>query len=109
MKKETLGELEQLVVLALVRLGREAYGVPIVREIEGRTGRQVSRAAVYIVLRRLEKRGLVTSSLADPTPERGGRAKRYFHVEASAVRELKAYRSAMLSMWEGIEPMLSKP
>ena len=109
MEKEPLGELEQLVLLSVLRLGRESYGVPIGREIEERTGKRVSRAAVYIALRRLEKRSLVTSRLADPTPERGGRAKRYFQVKASAVRELKAYRTAMLSMWDGLEPMLEKP
>ncbi len=108
MEKEPLGELEQLVLLAVLRLGRESYGVPIGREIEERTGKRVSRAAVYIALRRLEKRGLVTSRLADPTPERGGRAKRYFQLKPSAVRELKAYRIAMLSMWEGLEPVLEK-
>ena len=104
-----LGEFEQQVLLTVLRMGGEAYSVPIVIELEQLSGREVSQAAVYIVLRRLEKRGLVTSRLADPTPERGGRAKRYFQIKASAIRELKAYRVAMLSMWEGLEPMLQKP
>jgi len=106
--RESLGEFEQLVLLAILRLGRSAYGVPIREEIESRTGRQASRAAIYITLRRLEKRGLVESTLADPTPERGGRAKRYFRVQASAIRELRSYRGAMLSMWEGLEPELEE-
>ena len=108
MKKQALGELEQLILLAVLRLGREAYGVPIVQEIEARTGKRVSRAAVYIALRRLEGRGFVTSRLADPTPERGGRAKRYFQLQPVALTELKAYRTAMLSMWDGLEPKLKE-
>ena len=65
--------------------------------------RDVSHAAVYIALKRLEKKGLVTSSLADPTRERGGRAKRYFQVVPEALRRLRESRNALLSMWEGLE------
>ena len=98
-----LGELEQLVLLAILRHGDEAYGVPIVEEIEARTGRQVSRTAVYVALTRLEKRGLVSSRMGDPTPERGGKAKRYFRVEPEAIERIKASKHALLQMWEGIE------
>ena len=100
-----LGELEQLVVLAILRHGDEAYGAPIVDEILERTGRTVSRAAVYVALTRLEKRGLVTSRLGEPTPERGGKAKRYFRVEAEAIERLRESKQALVRMWEGIESL----
>ncbi len=98
-----LGEFEQLVLLAILRRGDEAYGVPIVEEIEHRTGREVSRTAVYVALTRLEKRGLVSSRMGDPTPERGGKAKRYFRVEPAAIEKIKASKKALVRMWEGIE------
>src|SRR5215472_3073563 len=75
-----LGEFEQIVLLAVVRLGDEAYGVPIRREIAERAGRQVTVGALYATLDRLEAKGLVHSWFADPTPERGGRSKRYFRL-----------------------------
>ena len=106
MERTALGEFEQLVLLAMLRLGEEAYGVPIMSMIEERTGRDVSRAAVYIALRRLQKRGFVSSRLADPTPERGGRAKRYFKLERDAIAHLRDSRRAMMSMWEDLEPVL---
>jgi DNA-binding PadR family transcriptional regulator len=106
--RESLGEFEQLVLLAIVRLGSEVYGVPIVAEIEQRTGRSVSRAAVYVALRRLESKGLVTSRMADPTPERGGRAKRLFRIEPAGLESLRDARQALLSMWRDIEPLLEQ-
>ena len=101
--ERALGELEQLVLLAILRLGEEAYGVPIVEEIESRTGREVTRAAVYVTLTRLEKRGLLSSRMGDPTPERGGKAKRYFRVEPEAIERIKESKEALVRMWEGIE------
>jgi PadR family transcriptional regulator PadR len=77
-----LGQFEELVLLALLRLGENAYGVPIRREIAERTGRDVSFGAVYTTLERLERKGYVKSWVGEPTPERGGRAKRYFRIEA---------------------------
>lgn len=106
MERTALGEFEQLVLLAMLRLGEEAYGVPIMSMIEERTGRDVSRAAVYIALRRLQKRGFVSSRMADPTPERGGRAKRYFKLERDAIVHLRDSRRAMMSMWEDLDPVL---
>ena len=103
MSRRSLGEFEQLVLLAILRNGEDAYAVPIIREIESRTGRSVSHAAVYIALRRLEAKGLVTSRLADPTPERGGRAKKYFQVVPAALPRLRDSRDALLNMWEGLE------
>jgi DNA-binding PadR family transcriptional regulator len=98
-----LGEFEQLVLLAILHRGEEAYGVPIVEEIERRTGREVTRTAVYVALTRLEKRGLVSSRMGDPTPERGGKAKRYFRVEPEAIEKIKASKEALVQMWKGIE------
>jgi len=103
MGRESLGEFEQLVLLACLHLESKAYAVSIIEEIEKRTGRSPSHAAVYIALRRLEKKGLVDSFLADPTPERGGRAKRFFHVAPEAVELLRESREALLAMWQGLE------
>ncbi len=108
MARDILGEVEQLVLLAILRLGDEAYGVPIVEEILERTGRDVSRAAVYIALRRLKQKGLVSSWLADPEPVQGGKAKRYFRVETEGVDRLAEARSTLMSMWDGLQPMLDK-
>ena len=99
-----LGEFEQMVLLAIAHLRGEAYGVPIVDEIERRTGRTVARAAVYITLRRLEEKGFVSSRLGDPTPERGGKARRWVKLTADGVRALREARQVADSMWSGLDP-----
>jgi PadR family transcriptional regulator PadR len=83
-KRDQLGNFELMVILALIRLGDNAYGVPISEELEKRTGRDVAIGSVYAALERLEDKGFVTSELGEATPERGGRAKRYFRVTAGA-------------------------
>ena len=103
MPKKSLGEFEQIVLLALLGLGNEAYVVPIIAAIEERTGKKHSHAAVYVALTRLEDKGLVTSRLADATPERGGRAKRYFTAQPEGIRLLYEARDALLAMWDGVE------
>lgn len=108
MGRDALGEVEQLVLLAILRLGDQAYGVPIVEEILTRTGRDVSRAAVYIALRRLRQKGMVSSWLADPEPVPGGKAKRYFRVEPEGIHRLAEARSTLLNMWDGLQPLLDK-
>jgi PadR family transcriptional regulator PadR len=95
---DRLGRFEELVLLALVRLRENAYGVTIRREIAERTGRDVSFGAVYTTLERLERKGYVSSRLGDSTPERGGRAKRYFRIEAPGIRALNETREAVASM-----------
>jgi PadR family transcriptional regulator PadR len=96
---DRLGRFEELVLLALVRLPKEnAYGVPIRREIAERTGRDVSFGAVYTTLERLGRKGYVSSRVGDPTPERGGRAKRYFRIEAPGIRALNEARETIASM-----------
>lgn len=102
MGREGLGEFEHLVLLAIARLGADAYGVPIVDELERQTGRRVSRASVYVALKRLEKKGLIASLLGEPTPERGGRAKRFFQISPAAERRLQDARAALLKMWDGL-------
>ena len=99
MTRDALGPLEHLVLLAVLRLGDRSYGVPILEEIKARTGRDYLRPSVYIALRRLEAKGLVKSRLGDPTPERGGRAKRFFTITAQGQRQLEASRAALVSMW----------
>jgi PadR family transcriptional regulator PadR len=107
-RREHLGELEQIVLLAILRLGDEAYGVPIRLEIERRTGRALSVGALYRTLDRLEDKGYVSSAFSDPTPERGGRSKRYFKVRPLALRTLRASREALTAMWEGLEPLVMR-
>ena len=108
MPRESLGDLEHLVLLALLRLGDRSYGVPILEEITGRTGRSVSRPAVYIALRRLEAKGLVKSRLGEATAERGGRAKRYFTLTAQGHQQLHVSREALLSMWANVAHRIRK-
>jgi len=103
-----LGEFEQLVLFALVELGEEGYGASIGREIERRTGRQVSAGAVYTALDRLAKRGLVSSRMGEPTPERGGRRRRYYRLEAEGAAELERAVSVIRAMSEGLMPKLER-
>ena len=104
MAREHLGEFEQLVLLACLHLGDDAYTVRILDEITNRTGRKTQHSAVYVALRRLEKRGFVTSRLGEATPERGGRAKRFFKVRPHAMKALEEARDALLAMWRDLEP-----
>jgi PadR family transcriptional regulator PadR len=97
-KRLRLGQFEELVLRALLLLQENAYGVPIRREIVERTGRDVSVGALYTTLDRLEGKGYVSSRLGDPTPERGGRAKRYFRIEAPGIRALEHSRETIASM-----------
>jgi DNA-binding PadR family transcriptional regulator len=101
-----LGELEQIVLLAVLRLGDEAYAVPILDQIERQTGRRIARGALYTALDRLEAKGCLRSRLGAPLPERGGRARRYFTVTASAIRALKESRLALQRLWNGLESIL---
>jgi DNA-binding PadR family transcriptional regulator len=91
-----------MVLLAILRLGNDAYGMEVRQEIEDRTGKDVSYGAVYTTLDRLGKKGYVADRLGDPTPERGGRARRYFRVEPRGSEALRASRQALDVMWEGV-------
>ena len=101
-----LGELEQIVLLAVLRLGDEAYAVPILDQIERQTGRKMARGALYTALERLEAKGCLRSRVGAPLPERGGRARRYFTVTPAAVRALKQSRLALMRLWNGLESIL---
>ncbi len=100
--RDYLGSFELMVLMALIRLGDDAYGVPIAREIEAHLEREVALGSVYATLARLEERRLVTSSLGEPTPERGGRAKRYFRVTARGVRQARDTQQVLSRLWKGM-------
>jgi PadR family transcriptional regulator PadR len=104
--RETLGEFEHMVLLAILHLGDEVYGVPIVDEITRRTGREVAPAAVYVTLRRLEHKGLLSSWMGEATAERGGKARRYVKVTRSGLESLRASRKALDNMWRGLDANL---
>jgi DNA-binding PadR family transcriptional regulator len=106
MMNHGLGEFEQLVLLALMRLEPEAYGVGIRDEIEKRTGRSVALGAVYTTLLRLEGKRLVATRLGEPTPQRGGRRKKYYRLLAAGRRELATSIEALRSMTRGLTPGL---
>jgi PadR family transcriptional regulator PadR len=97
-----LGEFEHLVLLAVLRLGGDAYAVPVRSEIEARAGRAVARGALYPTLDRLEQKGLVRSRLGEALAERGGRARRYYTVSARGLACLRAARASIDSLSEGV-------
>lgn len=101
-----LGELEQMVLAAAIRLGDAAYGAAVIREIERATGRRVPSGSLSITVDRLEEKRLIRSRLGDPDPDRGGRPRRYILVSAQGKRAVGASRAAMLELWKGIETRL---
>ena len=106
MGKDRLGEFEHQVLLAVLRLGGEAYSVPLVLELEARTGREVSQSSVFIVLQRLEKKGLLSSRMDDHAKAETGRVRRYFALTPEAIQRMKQSRQALFSLWEGIGAQL---
>jgi DNA-binding PadR family transcriptional regulator len=102
LRRGSLADFELMVMLAVMRLGSEAYGVPISREIEQQSQRVVVLGSVYAALERLETKGLVSSVLGRPTAERGGRAKRYFRVTTKGLREVREARRAYTRLWHGL-------
>jgi PadR family transcriptional regulator PadR len=106
-----LGEFELMILLAVIHLGEEAYGVPISHKLEAHRGRNVSVGSVYAALERLEAKGLVSSTLGDPTPERGGKAKRYFRVTRAGLRQVHETRRVLSQLWHALpelKPELKK-
>ena len=101
-ERRYLGEFELLIMLTVIHLGDEAYGVPISGEIEKCRGREVSIGSVYAALDRLEAKGLVASSIGEPTPERGGRAKRYFRVTKQGLHDVRQTRRLLTRLWESL-------
>lgn len=108
MGRVDLGDIEHLVLLAILRLGEDAYGIPILDEVSARSGREVSRATVYVALKRLEQKGLVSSKLGESTPERGGRAKRFYRLKPSGLKALRESREMFLSLWRDYESVLDR-
>jgi DNA-binding PadR family transcriptional regulator len=108
-RRDFIGGFELLVLLALVRLGDEAYGVPIAKAIEESSGRDVAIGSVYITLGRLERKGYVASRLGDPTATRGGRAKMYFRVTPRGLREARQAQRTLTSLWRGVSSMKGAP
>jgi DNA-binding PadR family transcriptional regulator len=97
-----LGEFEMMILLSVIHLGEEAYGVPISRELEAQRGRDVSVGSVYAALERMEGKGLVSSSLGDPTPERGGKAKRFFRITKEGLRQVHETRRVLTRLWRSL-------
>ena len=108
MGKNRLGEFEHRVLLAILRLGGEAYSVPLVLELEERTGREVSQSSVFIVLQRLEKKGHLTSRIDESTKSQTGRVRRYFRLTPVAMEQLREYRNDLISLWDGIGATLDE-
>jgi PadR family transcriptional regulator PadR len=101
-----VGELEQQILLIVLRLGDEAYANPIGDLLTTAARRRVGRGALYTALERLEAKGCLRSTMGEPLPERGGRARRYFTVTASGMRALRESRRVLLGLWEGLESKL---
>jgi PadR family transcriptional regulator PadR len=99
MARNFLTDFELMILLATLRVRDEAYGVLIAREIEAIGGRSVVLGAVYAALERLEGNGFVSSSMGEPTPERGGRAKRFFRVTPRGIRAVKETQRALVALW----------
>ncbi len=108
-RRDYLGSFELMVLLAVMQLDDDAYGVPLARTIEDTTGRPVALGSVYAALDRLQERGYLTSTLGDPTPERGGRAKRYFRVSAKGAQAASESRRAFTTLWQDLPAPDSNP
>ena len=105
---DNLGDFEQLVMLAVMRLDEDAYGTSIREELKARAEREVSPGAIFTTLERLESRGLVTSRYGEPTPERGGRSKRFYKLSAEGRRSLARSLRAVRRLMQGLEPRLER-
>jgi PadR family transcriptional regulator PadR len=101
-----LGELEQLLLLIVLRLGDDAYANPIGEHLIASAGRKIARGALYTSLERLEVKGCLRSVMGEPLPERGGRARRYFTVTPTGLRALRNSRLVLLGLWAGLESKL---
>jgi PadR family transcriptional regulator PadR len=109
MSDRFLTDFELMVILAVLRVRDDAYGVSIAREIEQTAGRSVTHAAVYLTLDRLCRHGLVSARLGNPTAERGGRAKKLFSVTAAGLRAIRRTRRAFIALWKGVPELKGTP
>jgi len=103
-----LGTFEQMVLLAILQIGEDAYPPLILEKLESGMGRNVSRGSVYVTLDRLEKKGLLQSTTGDPEPDRGGRPKRYLKVTTDGIAALRRARSSLMVFWDGLDAVLEK-
>jgi len=101
-KSNRLSDFELIVLLVLLRVGDDAYGVPIAREMQEQTEHEAKLGSIYAALERLEKKGFVVSELGEPTKERGGRAKRYFHVTKQGMRQIRETQRTLTRLWKGV-------
>ena len=109
MPERLLTDFELMLLLAVLRVGEDAYGVPIARELEQTGGRPTTLAAVYLALERLRQRGLVSSRKGEPTPQRGGRAKKLFRITSAGLRAVRRSQRAFVSLWKGIPELRGTP
>lgn len=107
-ERPSIGEFEELVLLSVLQVGDEAYGVPVLEEIRRRTGRSVLRPAVYVALGRLEEKGMVSARTGRAGADRGGRKRKFYTVEPEGMEALRQSRQARLSMWDGLETVLDE-
>ena len=105
----SLGEFEQMVLLAILQRGEEAFALQVLEELDQRAGRRVSRGALYKTLERLEAKKLIGWAVEDPTPGRGGHPRRIFHVTRDGIAILRASRDALHRMWRGLDGILGVP
>jgi PadR family transcriptional regulator PadR len=105
-KTTNLGELEHLILLAVLRLGQEAYGRSIRDELESQAGRMVSRSVAYITLERMAEKGYLVASMGDPTPRRGGKAKRFYSLSPAGKEALRESGRAFMRLWDGHQSLL---
>lgn len=105
-ERTSLGEFEHKLLAAVIRLGEEAYGAAILRELERLTGRRVPSGSLYVTMDRLETKGLLESRTGEPEPGRGGRPKRFVSVTEDGLRAVREERRVMLDLWAGIEERL---
>ena len=106
MGRDFPGELEQMVLLAVLRLAEEAFALAVIRELDREAGRRVSRGALYKTLERLEAKGHLTWSTEDAAPDRGGHPRRLFAVTPTGVEVLRSSRDALLRLWDGLDGVL---
>lgn len=108
-RKKFLGEFEQMIIAAVLRLGDDAFGVTIADSIEQHTGRKVRSGALSVTLDRMERKGLVRSELGDPSEERAGRARRYIRVTPRGLELARRSRTALLKLWQDLEGVYEEP
>ena len=108
MGSKSLGEFEQMVLLAVLRCGDDAYGTSLRKELQTRTERDVARGAMYVTLERLERKGLLLSAMGEPTHERGGKAKRYYRLSPDGLATLRQSGRDLMSLWQGHESILDE-